>query len=371
VPVPADHRIASGQSKAQPVGQLSLEEPKKKTSKKRWLLWGVIGALCAGLLIFIAAYFWYQQQLAPVSNTTQATRVRVAVKSGMTPEAIATLLEKEKVIRSKNAFMLYTRLTRTQGKLQAGTYSLATNESTPTIVNHLVSGKVDVYRIKFLPGATLKENRKVLIGAGFSESEVDTALAATYDHPLFDSKPASADLEGYIYGDTYEVYSDASAQDILKKTFDEFYGVVKKDNLVEGFKKQGLTLYQGIIMASIIQREVPHAADQKQVAQVFYKRYNEGMSLGSDITAYYGADKIGVERSVSVDTPYNTRIHPGLPPGPIATPGLTALQAAAAPAPGDYLFFLSGDDEVTYFARTNAEHEANIRKYCTVKCAME
>jgi UPF0755 protein len=76
-----------------------------------------------------------------------------------------------------------------------------------------------------------------------------------------------------------------------------------------------------------------------------------------------------LERSVATDTPYNTRIHKGLPPGPVATPGLTALQAVAHPAAGDYLYFLSGDDDKTYFAKTDEEHQANITNHCQVKCA--
>jgi UPF0755 protein len=130
-------------------------------------------------------------------------------------------------------------------------------------------------------------------------------------------------------------------------------------------------LYQAITLASIVQREEPDATSQKQVAQVFYLRLAKDMPLGSDVTAYYGADQIGAERAVTVDTPYNTRIHTGLPPGPIATPGLTALQAVAAPASGDYLYFLSGDDDVTYFAHTDEEHEANIKAHCQIKCAIQ
>ena len=93
------------------------------------------------------------------------------------------------------------------------------------------------------------------------------------------------------------------------------------------------------------------------------------MSLGADSTAYYGADIIGVERSVKVDTAYNTRIYKGLPIGPIASPGLGALKAAASPTNGNYLFFVSGDDGINYFSYTNEEHEENTAKYCHLKCA--
>lgn len=107
-----------------------------------------------------------------------------------------------------------------------------------------------------------------------------------------------------------------------------------------------------------------------QVAQVFLKRLRSGMPLGSDVTAYYGADKIGAKRAVTVDTPYNTRIHAGLPPGPVGAPGLAALKAVAYPATGEYLYFLSGDDGTTHFALDDAGHEAN-KVHCKKLCAMQ
>lgn len=93
------------------------------------------------------------------------------------------------------------------------------------------------------------------------------------------------------------------------------------------------------------------------------------MPLGSDVTYHYAADKLGVEPSPSLESPYNTRIHKGLPPGPIATPGLSALMAVADPASGDYLYFLSGDDDKTYYAKTEQEHQANIENHCKIKCS--
>ena len=155
----------------------------------------------------------------------------------------------------------------------------------------------------------------------------------------------------------------------MKRTFAEYYKVVQQEKLVQGFARHNLNLYQGITLASIIQREASSPQDQKQVAQVFYSRLAIDMTLGSDVTYQYIADKTGVQRSPDLDSPYNTRRFPGLPPGPIATPGLTALQAVASPATGDYLYFLSGDDNVTYFAVTNAEHESNIVDHCKVKCS--
>ncbi|MNQ16052.1 putative aminodeoxychorismate lyase [compost metagenome] len=348
--------------------------PKRSMSLGKRIALIITGLLVLFALVGIAAFAWYQHELSPVSSDENVSRVRVTIESGTTPDEIGSLLASEKVIRNTTAFEVYTRLSGTRNKLQAGTFSLSPHESTAAIVDHLVAGKTDQFSITFLPGATVTENKKVFLAAGYEQSEIESAFAQQYteqDSPLFRDKPASADLEGYIYGETYTFSAGSTVKQILQRTFDEFYAAISADGIIPGIESQGLNLYQGIIMASIIQREVPNAVDQKQVAQIFLKRYREGMELGSDITAYYGADKLGVPRTVAVDSPYNTRIKVGLPPGPIATPGLTALQAVAMPTEGDYVYFLSGDDDVTYYARTNEEHEKNIVDHCTVKCAME
>jgi UPF0755 protein len=311
---------------------------------------------------------WYNIGLSPRGGSL-GQLVVVKVPSGSTPTDIARILQENAVIRDALVFDIYTRLSGTKDNLQAGTYRLSPAESVQQIVGHLVNGTVDEFSITFLPGATLAENRKVFLNAGYSESEVDAALAVTYTSPLFAGKPTSADLEGYIYGETYNFNSGATVSEILKRTFTEFEKVIAKNNFVESFKKQGLTLYEGITLASIIQREVNGLTDQKQVAQVFYTRLASGMQLGSDVTYMYAAKKLGVEATPSLDSPYNTRNRTGLTPGPIAVPGLSALQATASPASGNYVYFLSGDDDLTYFARTNAEHEANIVAHCKVKCS--
>jgi UPF0755 protein len=352
--------------KTQPVVASS---PRKSHKAKKIILWTLLGIVVCIIAAAATAYIWYGQALQPVDTAAQE-KVRVTILPGSAPADIGQLLEEKKLIRSKYAFDIYTRLTDTRGTLQAGTYNLSPSESLEKIVSHLVGGRVDDLSITFLPGATLAENKEVLIAAGYSEEEIDRAFLHNYNHPLFIDKPADTDLEGYIYGETYNFGSDATVEDILKVTFNHYYEVIKKDNLIEEFKKQGLSLYQGITLASIIQREVPTANDQKQVAQVFYSRLAVDMQLGSDVTYQYAAKKLGVAPTPNLDSPYNTRKFTGLPPGPIATPGRSALLAVAHPAAGDYLFFLSGDDDVTYFARTSDEHEANIQKHCQKKCSV-
>jgi UPF0755 protein len=349
-----------------------------KPPVKNKLLFIVAAIVVALISVVVASILWYNVQLS-AKGTDLHQLTLIEVKMGTTPAEIGQLLQDKAVIRNGFAFNLYARLSHNQGNLQAGNYRLSPAETIPQIINHLVKGTVDEFSITFLPGATLKQDRTVLLEAGFSATDIDTALGKTYDtsvSTLFANKPASSDLEGYIYGQTYNFSTGATVDDILQRTFTEFNSVIKQNNLESGFAAQGLNLYQGITLASIVQREMSAPSgttepttDQKQVAQVFYSRLAQGMPLGSDVTYQYAADKLGVARDVNLDSPYNTRRYAGLPPGPIANPGITALKAVASPATTNYLFFLSGDDNKTYFASTEAEHQANIANHCQVNCS--
>lgn len=352
---------------------LPIEKVKRATEKvrkrKKWLI--ILASIIAA-----SVWVWYQVELSPVKASDTA-KVKVDVIPASTPSQIAALLQEKGVIRSQAAFLWYTRFEGVQNQLQAGSYRLSPSESTAEIVNHLVKGSVDVFTITFFPGSTLVDKKtssekridvtSVLLKAGYSQDEITAGLNKTYDSPLFQDKPAAADLEGYVFGETYQFNSGATVEDVLNRTFDEFYKYVVQDNLVAAYKEKGLTLYEGITLASVIQRE-SGGDDKAKIAEVFYNRLAVSMPLGSDVTYQYIADKTGVARDPSLDSTYNTRRYAGLPPGPIATPGLTALRATAKPAEGNYLYFLSGDDDITYFSRTLDEHEANIANHCKLKC---
>jgi UPF0755 protein len=358
----------------QPInGQPSGLQAPKKLSKRRKFTY-IVGGIIVLIIIMVAtALITYAVELSPrTKNTGQL--IKVTIETGSTPSDIGHELQNDKVIRSATAFEIYAKFSGNDGKLQAGTYRLSPSDSTHQIIDHLVKGSVDTFSITFLPGATVVQDREVLISAGFGTTEIDAALAKTYTSPLFDTKPASSDLEGYIYGQTYDFNDGATVASILQRTFDEFETVVQKYNLVSEFQKQGLTLYQGITLSSIVQREVnapkgdTPSSDQQQVAQVFYLRLADNIPLGSDVTFMYAAQKYNIPSTPTTPSPYNTRINTGLPPGPIAVPGLTALEATADPATTDYEYFLAGDNGTIYFAHTEAEHEANIVNYCKQNC---
>jgi UPF0755 protein len=349
-----------------PEEQPKLQSTAKRSWRKRVAVCS-IGLLIAILIACVSAYVWYQGQLGPV-DPNDTTDVRVEIEPGMTPELIAARLYENKLVKSQAGFGWYVRLTGQSGSLQAGSYTLNQSMSLAEIVTHLQSGKTETFRVTFLPGATVEQNKKVLLDAGYSSSEVDEAFSKQYDHPVFETKPASADLEGYIYGETYEFTSDATVEDVLIRAFDELQTVISNNKLATHYKKHGLSLYEGITLASIVQREVATHGDQKKVAGVFYNRLDEGMNLGSDVTYQYIADKTDRERDPNLDDPYNTRRYGGLPPGPIAAPGKEALVAVAHPTASKYLYFLSGDDDKTYFATTEAGHQQNIEQHCKEKC---
>lgn len=341
----------------------------KSKLHRGWLFYSVLGVLLVICISIAVSFFWYQAQLEPVNNDRGVVKV-FTIEPGSTSSRIGKELEAQKVIKNALVFEVYARLSGKNGQLKAGTYRLSPSETTQDIFNHFVDGtSLDQFTVTFLPGATLAENKKVLEKAGFTDQDITSAFEVNYDNPLFAGKPENADLEGYIYGESYNFSVGVTVKEILETTFDEFYKQIEENNLEDGFTAQGLDLFRAITLASIIQREVNTENDQKQVAQVFYSRLKSGMVLGSDVTYQYIADKTGQERSPDLDSPYNTRKYPGLPPGPISAPGIGALKAVASPANGDYLFFLSGDDNVTYFAKTYTEHEANITNHCQEKCS--
>ena len=351
-------------------------QPKKP---RRWL-WLVAGLIALVSIALAGAVGWYLNALQPV-DAGQKTNMVLKIEPGASPEQIATELDERGLIRSQMAFMIYTRLADVQGKLQTGSYRLSPSDSLPDIVKHLASGKTDEIDITFYPGATLYDRRDnidddkrtdvytILRRAGFSDEQVKRALEKDYQHPLLADKPADASLEGYVYGDTYRFDASITPEAILEHSFDIFYQRIIEHDLINKFKDQNMSLHQGIILASIIEREVSgRQDDQKQVSQVFHLRLEKGMPLGADATFQYVAVQRNVAPSTTLDSPYNTRIHKGLPPGPISSPHINALQAAASPAKGDFLYFVSGDDGTTHFAHTDQEHQANTRKYCTTLC---
>ncbi|MDO4507979.1 MAG: endolytic transglycosylase MltG [Candidatus Saccharibacteria bacterium] len=232
--------------------------------------------------------------------------------------------------------------------------------------------KAEVFTFTIVPGDTIFDIQKKLISVGYSEKEVLEAFKANYD---FDFLPKGAELEGYLYGETYEFYKSASVREVLTKYLEKMGEVIRTNDLETKYSALGLTLHEGITLASVVQKESP-GPEMPTVAQVFLSRLGYGWKLGSDVTVSYALDILDPERKIytdnlaalSVDSCYNTRLYTGLPCGPISNPGLTALLAVTNPSDTSYLYFLTGDDNLMYYSDTEAGHNQNIRDHCQVLC---
>lgn len=231
----------------------------------------------------------------------------------------------------------------------------------------------ETFDFTIAPGETVFDVKERLIEAGYTENEAKTALnPRNYDYSFL----AGVDsLEGYLFGETYNFYRTASAEEIIAKYLDGMATVISENDLENRFGNQGLSLREGIILASIVQKEA-HTADQPTVAQVFLSRLSYGIPLGSDVTVSYAIDVVDPDRktyadnqaALKIDSCYNTRLYAGLPCGPISNPSLSALIAVAEPSDTTYFYFLTGDDGIMYYSYTEAEHIQKIRQYCQELC---
>ena len=335
------------------------------------------------LLIIIAgacAVIWYKSNLSAIIGVKCSDNcevIKFTVPEGSGASSIADSLEKAGVIKSALAFKIYLNLEADNKKIMPGEYEFKKDMSVKDIVKQLNEGvSAKVFRITFLPGETIATSKKRLLEVGYMQGQIDDAFNKTYSHPLLTSKPADASLEGYIWGDTYEFYQTATVEEILTRLFDEMWKNVQKYNLVDGYKKQGLTLHEGITLASVIQREsTANYEERRHVAQVFLLRLKSGTPLGSDAIIAYKADLVNPNRSktdmsylTKFGCPWNSRQCKGLPPTPIATPSVDSMRAAADPTDTKDWYFITGDDGKMYYATTEAGHNANVRKYCKKLC---
>lgn len=392
----------------------SLEKPMKKV--KRILLSLFILLFLAGL--FGGGYYWYSLQsvssancrfdsakAASESNEKEADSnceyQTIEVTAGESVKQIANNLKQAGLIRNPLAFELYARINNLHAKLKTGKYSFRKTMSARAIAKQLVNGVVssDVFNLTILPGTNLLGDKgKSQTGIihqfrtlGYSEEEINQALTKHYDNPVLkglyadETKlsnpeiPVKLALEGYLYGETYQFYNHEKLENVITTILNQFNDVVVSNQLEEKFKARGLSLREGIILASIIQKEA-RTEDMPGVSMVFQNRLKQGIALGSDVTATYAADITGIDRTnatnadiLAVNSLYNTRKFPGLPPGPIAVPSKAALLAVAEPdsSKASMLYFLTGDDGLMYYSSTDAEHNQKIRDHCQKLCKVQ
>lgn len=405
---------SESESSESPRPAKSSEKPMKKV--KRILLSFFILLFLAGL--FGGGYYWYSLQpvssancrfdsakAAAESNEKESNSVceyqTIEISAGESVKQIANNLKQADLIRNPLAFELYARINNLHAKLKTGKYSFRKTMSARAIAKQLVNGVVssDVFNLTILPGTNLLGDKgKSQTGIihqfrtlGYSEEEINQALTKHYDNPVLkglyadETKlsnpeiPVKLALEGYLYGETYQFYNHEKLENVITTILNQFNDVVVSNQLEEKFKARGLSLREGIILASIIQKEA-RTEDMPGVSMVFQNRLKQGIALGSDVTATYAADITGIDRTnatnadiLAVNSLYNTRKFPGLPPGPIAVPSKAALLAVAEPdsSKASMLYFLTGDDGLMYYSSTDAEHNQKIRDHCQKLCKVQ
>lgn len=329
----------------------------------------IVAVLLLVLLVgaSVAVRTFYFRQLEPVSQSQNV--VVVDIERGTSSVAIAEDLQQKGLIRSSRMFQWYIRTENVRDKLQAGTYALRPSMSVAEIVNVLVEGSVKSDLLTILPGQRLDQVRQAFINAGFQPAAVDAAMdpARYTGHPALVDKPAAASLEGYLYPESYQKTAATDPGSIIKAALDQMAATLTPE-VRAGIAAQGLSIYQGVTLASIVEREVANPEDSSKVAQVFLKRLREDIALGSDPTAIYGAILAGEEPSLRYKSAYNTYDNKGLPPTPIANVSQRSLQAVATPASTGWLYFVAGDDGTTHFSNTLEEHQALTERYCKKLC---
>lgn len=332
--------------------------------RRRRLLVGLIAAL--GLTAAIVAG-WYSYALG---GSGDGKPVRVVVEPGDSARSIATSLEHAGVIRSAFAFRVHLRLNGVGTILKPGAYDLRTGLGATAVIQALVEGiPLEVFRFTIPEGRALRQIAKI-IGQNTPISEEAFLRAAKSGRHRSGLAPKATNLEGLLWPDTYEIAEDMTADGVVALLVGTFEARAAKLGIAEAAAALGVTPYEAVIVASLVEREARTQPDRPKIASVIYNRLAISMRLQIDATVQYllfletgeWPDRI-LYRDLEIRSPYNTYRSQGLPPTPIAVPGEAALVAALHPADTEFLFYVAcGDDGSHAFGRTASEHNANIRR---------
>ncbi len=331
---------------------------------RRWVLWyAVIEAVV--IAVGLIAWFWFQRQLQPVG---QGPARVVWIARGSDIAAVSRRLREMRLIRHADAFRWYARWRGDTERIKAGRYRLTPQMSAGQILDRLTSGKQDTEGLIVIPeGFTIRRIAERLVARGVLKDADAFVRSAT--HPqgrvtLPFAMPETG-LEGYLFPASYDVEPGTRPERIAQMMVDQFEEQFRKPYADE-IARRGRPLHEIVTIASMIEREAEVDKDRALIAGVIENRLRKGMRLQIDATVLYalGQHKSRVLfRDLRVDSPYNTYRHAGLPPGPIASPGLPSLLAALRPASHDYLFYVAAGDGSHVFTRTESEHNREVARY--------
>jgi UPF0755 protein len=336
--------------------------PAERARGKRTGLKVALGVVLAGLLLAAIGAIWVQGQIDP---GTPGDEISVTVPKGATTADIAALLEDQGVITNATVFRYWARM-QGEGGFQAGDYQLRKNSSFDEVVGVLSRGaKAESVRITIPEGLTLVEiaARVGRLEGRSADRFLELARSGQFVSPY--SPPGNTNLEGLLFPSTYELKPDEDEAAILRRMIDAFATAGARVGLNDSQAKVGLSPYEVVIVASMIEREARIPDERGMVAQVVYNRLEKGIRLGIDATIRYGVNRPTQplrKSDLEKDNPYNTRLRAGLIPTPIAAPGEATLHAALNPTPGPWIYYVLADESGRHtFATTDAEFQRAVQ----------
>ena len=287
----------------------------------------------------------------------------IIVPEGVTLKEVASTLEEKGIITNKTFFMLWTRLMGYGRKIKAGEYLLSSSMPPIRIIEILTRGIIITHAVTFPEGFSADQIAEMLAEKGLVDKSEFISL--TTDPDILDKYGISGpSLEGFLYPDTYQFARGLSPESIIDVMINRFREVVAP--YMQLIENSGFTMEEVITLASIVEKETGRAEERPIIASVFLNRIKKRMRLESDPTVIYGIkDFSGNLRrnDLSEPTPYNTYIIRGLPPGPIANPGIESIRAVLYPAETDFLYFVSKNDGSHFFSKSLEEHNRAVRAY--------
>lgn len=300
-------------------------------------LFKIIATIVVAVAIIGFGVFIFQ--LRPASADPSQT-VDVTIAPGMSTAQVAKLLRSDQLIRNEAAFIIYSKITHSS--ILPGPYQLSGASSTSDIVQKLATGDYKTVNITLIEGWRATDIEKYLVTN--KKLTQLTGFAA-----------AAAQYEGYLFPDTYNIRPDITTPELIS---------LLRDNFAK--RTAGLTITnQTITIASIVEREAASDADRTAIAAVYLNRIKLGMPLDADPTIQYAKgnwEPVTLSDYKNVISPYNTYLHTGLPPTPIANPGLASINAVLHPDVSSYLYFFHAQGQ-TYFSKTLQEHQSKIAQY--------
>ncbi len=338
-------------------------EPRRPGPRWFSFIWGPL-LLVLG---FVACLLYGVYLVSRPHGDPAAGQLIVDIPSGFSVNRIGERLARSGVIRSARHFSWYVRVRSLGGRLQAGEYSFEGPVSLDDVVQKLSSGQVHLRRLTIQEGLALDQISEILVNAGWAAREAAEQLLED-PAPIADLDGRATDLEGYLFPDTYLLRKGATAEEVVMVMTARFREVWTPDRSRRA-DELGMSLREIVSLASLIEKETALASERPLVSSVFHNRLRKNIRLACDPTVIYAVKQVkeydGVlhQSDLELDSPYNTYLYPGLPPGPISNASEASLEAALFPGESDFLFFVSRNDGSHVFSETYSEHRKAVETY--------